>query len=81
MFGLLMPMIYLSGFAFPIENMPESIQYITYAIPLKYYITIVRDVILKGSGFSELILETFLLFISGAFILILSALRFRKRLE
>lgn len=81
MFGLLMPMIYLSGFAFPIENMPESIQYITYAIPLRYYITIVRDVILKGSGFNELILETFLLFISGAFILTLSALRFRKRLE
>lgn len=81
LFGLMMPMVYLSGFAFPIENMPESIQMITHIIPLKYYLIILRDVILKGSGFTDLIPEIVLLFLIGASILFLSALRFRKRLE
>ena len=80
-FGVMMPMIYLSGFAFPIENMPKLIQYITYMIPLRYYITILRDVILKGSSFMQLIPETITLFCMGAAILLLSALRFNKRLE
>jgi len=81
LFGLMMPMVYLSGFAFPIENMPESIQMITHIIPLKYYLIILRDVILKGSGFTDLIPEIVILFLIGASILFLSALRFRKRLE
>jgi ABC-2 type transport system permease protein len=80
-FGLLMPMIYLSGFAFPIENMPEVIQFITHVIPLKYYLIILRDVILKGSGFMDLIPETVIMFFMGLLILFLSALRFKKRLE
>lgn len=80
-FGTMMPMIYLSGFAFPIENMPEWIQYITYIIPLRYFITIIRGVILKGIGFNELWLETLLLFLMGIMILVLSAKRFRKRLD
>ncbi len=81
MFGILMPMIYLSGFAFPIENMPPLIQYITYAIPLRYYITILRGIILKGTGFSSLWLETLIMFLMGAGLLILSSLRFRRKLE
>ncbi|RJP73030.1 MAG: ABC transporter permease [Ignavibacteriales bacterium] len=81
MFGILMPMIYLSGFAFPIENMPQLIQYITYAIPLRYYITILRGIILKGTGFSGLWLETLIMFLMGAGLLILSSLRFRRKLE
>lgn len=81
MFGILMPMIYLSGFAFPIENMPKIIQYITYIIPLRYYITILRGVILKGTGFSNLWLETLIMFLMGAGLLILSSLRFRRKLE
>ncbi|MGE5354504.1 MAG: ABC transporter permease [Acidobacteriota bacterium] len=80
-FGLMMPMIYLSGFAFPIENMPRIIQIVTYAIPLRYYITILRGIILKGTGFSDLWVETLVLFLIGVFILIASSLRFRKRLE
>jgi len=75
------PMIYLSGFAFPIENMPQSIQYITYIIPLRYFITIIRGVILKGIGFTELWLETFILMAMGVLILFFSAKRFHKRLE
>ncbi|MEW5843840.1 MAG: ABC transporter permease [Bacteroidota bacterium] len=80
-FGIMMPMIYLSGFAFPIENMPKIIQYITYLIPLRYYITILRGVILKGASFFELIPETGMLLLFGITILFLSAKRFKKRLE
>ncbi|HOI29081.1 MAG TPA: ABC transporter permease [Melioribacteraceae bacterium] len=80
-FIVMMPMIYLSGFAFPIENMPGVIQYITYAIPLRYFITIIRGIVLKGIGFSSLWMETLILFLMGAVILFLSAIRFRKRIE
>jgi len=81
MFGILLPMNFLSGFAFPIENMPGWIQPITYLIPLRYYITILRGVILKGDGFLQLIPETAALLGIGIFILAASSLRFRKRLE
>jgi len=80
-FGLMLPMIYLSGFAFPIESMPQWIQYITYLIPLRYFITILRGIILKGSGLMDLLPETIILFLIGVIILLLSALRFKKRLE
>lgn len=80
-FALMMPMIYLSGFAFPIENMPEVVQYITYLIPLRYFITILRGIVLKGIGFTSLWLETLILFGMGAGILILSSLRFSKKIE
>ena len=80
MFGILLPMNFLSGFAFPIENMPGWIQPITYLIPLRYYITILRSVILKGDGLFQLIPETLTLLGIGILILTLSSLRFRKRL-
>lgn len=80
-FALMMPMIYLSGFAFPIENMPKIFQYITYAIPLRYFITIIRGVVLKGIGFSSLWLETLILFGMGVAIMVLSANRFSKKVE
>ncbi len=81
MFGILMPMNFLSGFAFPIENMPGWIQPVTYLIPLRYYITILRSVVLKGDGLMQLLPETLALLGIGIFILTLSSLRFRKRLE
>ena len=80
MFGILLPMNFLSGFAFPIENMPGWIQPITYLIPLRYYITILRGVILKGDGLFQLIPQTVALLGIGVLILALSSLRFRKRL-
>ncbi len=80
MFGILLPMNFLSGFAFPIENMPSWIQPITYLIPLRYYITIIRGVILKGDGLLQLLPETITLLGIGAIILIASAMRFSKRL-
>ena len=45
-----MPAFILSGFAFPIENMPDWIQYLTYANPLRYFMVIIRGVFLKGMG-------------------------------
>jgi ABC-2 type transport system permease protein len=54
MFFFLLPMVFLSGFIFPIENMPEAIQLITYAFPLRYFLVILRSIFLKGVG-----LETF----------------------
>lgn len=80
-FVIMMPMVYLSGFAFPIENMPDFIQYITYLIPLRYFMTIIRGIILKGIGFADLWPNLLALFIIGISILSLSAMRFRKRLE
>ena len=49
-FFFLMPMMYLSGFIFPIENMPAVIQSVTYLIPLRYFLVIVRGIFLKGVG-------------------------------
>lgn len=80
-FALMMPMIYLSGFAFPIENMPTVVQYITYVIPLKYFIIIIRGIVLKGIGFSSLWFETLILFGMGVTLLIFSSLRFSKKIE
>ena len=80
-FGVMMPMVFLSGFAFPIENMPKIIQYISYFIPLRYFMTIIRGIILKGIGFAELWKETLMLLFMGISILYLSSLRFHRRLE
>jgi ABC-2 type transport system permease protein len=80
-FGVMMPMIFLSGFAFPIENMPGIIQTISYLIPLRYFIEIIRGVVLKGLGLTDLWLNAILLLIMGATILVLSAKRFHQKLE
>jgi ABC-2 type transport system permease protein len=80
-FGIMMPMIFLSGFTFPIENMPVAIQYVTYLIPMRYIIEIIRGVILKGIGFNDLWPQVLMLFIMGLLILFLSSLRFRKKLD
>lgn len=80
-FGVMMPMVYLSGFTFPLENMPEIIQWISYVIPLRYFLVIIRGVILKGIGFEDLWGEVLILFLMGIAILFLSTLRFKKKLE
>lgn len=80
-FLVIMPMIFLSGFAFPIESMPKILQYVTYAIPLRYFIVIIRGIVLKGLGFLELWPELLILFLIGVLILVFSSLRFRKNLE
>jgi ABC-2 type transport system permease protein len=76
-----MPAINLSGFAFPIESMPEWVQYLTYANPLRYFLVIIRGVFLKGNGLDILWPQMLALGALGGFMLLLSSLRFRKRLK
>ena len=80
-FFILMPFIYFSGFVFPIENMPLIMQYLTYVVPLRYFITIIRGIFLKGVGISVLWPQALALLIFGLAIFGFSVLRFRKRLE
>jgi ABC-2 type transport system permease protein len=80
-FVLIIPMIYLSGLIFPIENMPRAIQYVTYAIPVRYYAEILRGVFLRGSGLDVLWPQAVVLAIMGVSIMTVAALRFRKRLD
>jgi ABC-2 type transport system permease protein len=80
-FFFFMPFMFLSGFAFPIANMPPIIQYVTYAIPLRYFLEIVRGLFLKGAGLNELWTQALALLIFGVGILTLSVLRFRKKLQ
>ena len=53
-FVFMMPQIYLSGFIFPIQNMPEVFQLVTYVVPLRYYVQVLRGVFLKGVGLDVL---------------------------
>jgi drug efflux transport system permease protein len=78
---VMVPMIYLSGLIFPIENMPVAIQKVTVIIPLKYYAHILRGVFLKGSGFDVLWPDGAALLALGTVVLTLAALRFRKNLD
>jgi ABC-2 type transport system permease protein len=80
-FVVLLPMVFLSGFAFPIENMPTIIQGITYVIPLRYFMTIIRGIILKGVGFFEVWFEILMLFIIGVSVLTLSSIRFKNNMD
>jgi ABC-2 type transport system permease protein len=78
-FFFLIPMIYLSGFIFPIENMPRVIQWLTTVIPLRYFLVIVRGIFLKGVGFSILWPQFAALAAWGVTVLALAAARSRKR--
>jgi len=80
-FLLFNPFFLLSGFAFPIRNMPAAAQYLTYINPVRYFMEIVRGVFLKGTGASVLWPQLLALAIFGASILTFSALRFHKKLD
>jgi ABC-2 type transport system permease protein len=81
MFLLMVPMIYLSGLIFPIENMPRPIQLVTYAIPLRYYAVVLRGIFLRGVGLEVLWPQALALLVFGVSVLTLAALRFRKTLD
>jgi ABC-2 type transport system permease protein len=78
-FFFLTPMIYLSGFIFPIENMPQVIQYATYLIPLRYFLVIVRGIFLKGIGLELLSPQAAAMAAWGVIVLGLAVMRSRKR--
>jgi ABC-2 type transport system permease protein len=75
------PTFMLSGFAFPIRNMPVFIQYLTYVDPLRYFLEIVRGIFLKGAGLATLWPQLSILAFYGTAIMLLSALSFRKKLD
>ena len=75
------PAFMLSGFTFPIRNMPEVVQYLTYLDPLRYFMEIIRGIFLKGVGVEVLWPKMLAMFVYGAAVLGMSAMRFRKKLD
>jgi ABC-2 type transport system permease protein len=80
-FLTMFPSIFLAGFFFPIEAMPGWLQVVTYIIPLRYMLVVIRGIILKGVGLQILRQEVIALIIFGVAIMLLAAARFRKKLE
>jgi len=80
-FVVMVPMIYLSGLIFPIENMPRVFQLGSYVIPVRYYGNVIRGIFLRGSGLGVLWPEALALFGEGLLVLTLASLRFRKSLD
>lgn len=78
---LLLPTILLSGFIFPVENMPEILQWLSCIVPAKYFIIIVKSIMLKGTGLSFVWKETLILMLMTLFFIVMSVRRFRIRLE
>ena len=76
----LLPTTLLSGFAFPIEQMPAPIQWLTYLVPARYYFSILKSVFLKGSGLGDLLTPIGLLALYAAVVGLLAARAFRKTL-
>jgi ABC-2 type transport system permease protein len=76
-----MPAFMLSGFAFPIRNMPVAVQYLTYLNPVRYFIEIVRGIFLKGAGVDVLWPQMTAMAVYGVAVLGLSAMRFQKKLD
>jgi ABC-2 type transport system permease protein len=77
----LLPGIFLSGFFFPNEAMPKFLQWVSYIIPLRYYLVIIRSILLKGVGFAAIQTEVLALAVFGVGIMGAAAVRFRKRLD
>jgi len=77
----LIPQIILSGFIFPIESMPEVLQWLTYIVPARYFLIMIRGIFLKGVGIEALIPETTGLAILSLVIFSLAIFRFSRRLE
>ena len=80
-FFFIQPAFMLSGFTFPIRNMPPVVQWLTYLNPLRYFMEIVRGIFLKGAGLDVLWPQVLALGAMGVLILVLSAARFHKRLD
>jgi len=76
----LLPSVLLSGFIFPIESMPKIVQAITYIVPAKYFIIILRGIFLKGVGIDVLWPQILFLFVFGTVLLTFSASKFEKKI-
>lgn len=78
--GMLMPTIMLSGFMFPVENMPLPLQIVSNVAPSRWYYIIVKDIMIKGAGFSSVWRETLILAGMTLFLFIVSLKKFKIRL-
>jgi ABC-2 type transport system permease protein len=78
--GMLLPTLMLSGFMFPIENMPYVLQLISNIVPSRWYYIIVKDVMIKGAGFSSIWQETIILVVMTVVLLVASLKNFKIRL-
>ena len=78
--ALMLPTILLSGFIFPVENMPAVLQWFCQIMPPKYFITIIKSIMLKGNGFSYIAYETAIMAGFTAFFILLSIKKFKVRL-
>lgn len=78
---LMFPVILLSGLMFPIESMPVILQYLSHLVPAKWYIIAIKNVMIKGLGFSSIIREVTILTLMGTVILTASLKNFKNRLE
>lgn len=81
MLASLLPSILLSGFVFPVQNMPVPLQWISALIPAKYFMTIIRAIYLKGAGLSSFWLDFLILTLYSGILLIISSINFKKRLD
>jgi ABC-2 type transport system permease protein len=81
MFGLLLPTILLSGFIFPVENMPVVLQYLSHLMPGKWFIIIIKNIMLKGVGIEYFWKETLIIFLISIFFIAISISKFKIRLE
>lgn len=79
--GLFLPTVMLSGFMFPVENMPTALQVISNIVPAKWFYYIIRDVMIKGLTFDYIWKETLVLVGMTAFFMIVSLKKFKTRLE
>lgn len=77
----MLPTIFLSGFFFPLAAMPPFLQLVSHAVPLRYFLIIIRSVLLKGTGAAGLTDEILALAAFGVILMTVAALRFRKRLD
>ena len=77
----MLPSILLSGFVFPLENMPTVLRGLSYVVPARYFLEIIRGIYLKGTGLSNFWPQVLFLVVFAALMLTISTLRFKKRLE
>jgi len=77
----MLPSMFLSGFIYPLAAMPSWLRAISYGVPLRYYLVIIRSVVLKGTGAGSLTGEIAGLAVLGTVMMGAAALRFRKRLD
>ena len=77
---LMLPVILLSGMMFPIENMPDILQWISNIVPAKWYIIAVKDIMIKGLGAGAILKAVGILLFMVIFLVILSVKRFKIRL-